>query len=51
MVAVGTDVACGALTKTVGGWQHLHSGTVDLGVSMWLPFGSVPGGQTELQPI
>ncbi len=42
-VAVGTDIAYGALTKTVGGWQHLRSGTVDLGVSMWLAIGSVPG--------
>src|SRR5215213_3245148 len=43
VVAVGTDIAYGALTKTVGGWQHLRSGTVDLGVSVWLAFGSVPG--------
>ena len=43
VVAVGTDIAYGALTKTVGGWQHLRSGTVDLGVSAWLAFGSVPG--------
>jgi uncharacterized membrane protein YfcA len=43
VVAVGTDIAYGALTKTVGGWQHLRSGTVDLGVSLWLAFGSVPG--------
>jgi uncharacterized membrane protein YfcA len=42
-VAVGTDIAYGALTKTVGGWQHLRSGTVDLGISKWLAFGSVPG--------
>src|SRR5215216_3935535 len=42
-VAVGTDIAYGALTKTVGGWRHLRSGTVDLGVSKWLAFGSVPG--------
>jgi uncharacterized membrane protein YfcA len=42
-VAVGTDIAYGALTKTVGGWQHLRNGTVDLGVSAWLAFGSVPG--------
>jgi uncharacterized protein len=42
-VAVGTDIAYGALTKTVGGWQHLRSGTVDMGVSKWLAFGSVPG--------
>ena len=43
VVAIGTDIAYGALTKTVGGWQHLRNGTVDLGVSMWLAFGSVPG--------
>src|SRR5918998_2255204 len=43
VVAIGTDIAYGALTKTVGGWQHLRSGTVDLGVSTWLAFGSVPG--------
>ena len=43
LVAVGTDIAYGALTKTVGGWQHLRSGTVDLGVSGWLALGSVPG--------
>jgi uncharacterized protein len=43
VVAVGTDIAYGALTKTVGGWQHLRSGTVDLGVSLWLAVGSVPG--------
>jgi uncharacterized protein len=43
VVAIGTDIAYGALTKTVGGWQHLRSGTVDLGVSAWLAIGSVPG--------
>src|SRR5215217_5019354 len=43
VVAVGTDIAYGALTKTVGGWQHLRNGTVDLGVSAWLALGSVPG--------
>jgi uncharacterized protein len=43
IVAVGTDIAYGALTKTVGGWQHLRSGTVDLGLSLWLALGSVPG--------
>jgi uncharacterized protein len=42
-VAVGTDIAYGALTKTVGGWQHLRNGTVDLGISAWLAVGSVPG--------
>jgi uncharacterized protein len=43
VVAVGTDIAYGALTKTVGGWRHLRSGTVDLGISAWLACGSVPG--------
>ena len=43
VVAIGTDIAYGALTKTVGGWRHLRSGAVDLGVSKWLAFGSVPG--------
>jgi uncharacterized protein len=43
IVAVGTDIAYGAVTKTLGGWRHLRSGTVDLGISKWLAFGSVPG--------
>src|SRR5215217_52857 len=43
VVAVGTDLAYGAITKTLGGWRHLRSGTVDLGVSKWLALGSVPG--------
>jgi uncharacterized protein len=43
VVAVGTDIAYGAITKTLGGWRHLRSGTVDLGISKWLAFGSVPG--------
>lgn len=43
VVAIGTDLAYGAVTKTVGGWKHLRSGLVDLGVSKWLAVGSVPG--------
>src|SRR4051795_12746503 len=42
-VAVGTDIAYGAVTKTLGGWRHWRSGTVDMGLSKWLAFGSVPG--------
>jgi uncharacterized protein len=42
-VAIGTDLAYGAITKTLGGWRHLRKGTVDLGVSKWLAVGSVPG--------
>ncbi len=42
-VAIGTDLAYGAVTKTLGGWRHWRKGTVDLGISVWLAFGSVPG--------
>jgi uncharacterized membrane protein YfcA len=42
VVAVGTDIAYGAITKTLGGWRHWRNGTVDLGLSKWLAFGSVP---------
>jgi uncharacterized membrane protein YfcA len=43
VMAIGTDLAYGAVTKTLGGWRHMRSGTVDLGVSMWLAVGSIPG--------
>src|SRR4051794_27592232 len=43
VVAIGTDLAYGAVTKTVGGWRLLRRGTVDVGVSTWLAAGSVPG--------
>jgi hypothetical protein len=43
VVAIGTDLAYAALTKTVGGWRHLRKGTVSLGISGWLAMGSVPG--------
>jgi uncharacterized membrane protein YfcA len=43
VVAIGTDLAYGAITKTLGGWRHLRKGTVDLGVSKWLAVGSMPG--------
>jgi uncharacterized protein len=46
VVAIGTDLAYGAITKTVGGWRHVRAGTVDLGVSKWMAFGSVPGSIT-----
>lgn len=42
-VAVGTDIAYGALTKTVGGWRHARMGTVDPRLCAWLATGSVPG--------
>jgi len=42
-VAVGTDIAYGAITKTFGGFQHWKSGTVDVGLSNTMALGSVPG--------
>lgn len=42
-VAVGTDIAYGAVTKTVGGWRHVRMGTVDPRLCAWLATGSVPG--------
>src|SRR5687768_6260171 len=43
VVTIGTDLAYGAITKTVGGWRHLHAGHVDLRLSWWLAAGSMPG--------
>lgn len=42
-VAIGTDLAYGAVTKTLGGWRHLRAGNVDLRLSRYLAYGSVPG--------
>lgn len=42
VTAVGTDLAYGAVTKTVGGWRHVKLKTVDFGISRWMAFGSVP---------
>ena len=42
-VAVGTDLAFAAITKTVGAWQHTRRGTVDLVLVRNLACGSVPG--------
>src|SRR5215210_5345084 len=43
VVAIGTDLAYGAVTKTVSGWRHLRAGHVDLRLSWWLAAGSIPG--------
>lgn len=43
VLAIGTDLMYGAVTKTVGGWRLLRQGTVDLGISRWLAVGSIPG--------
>jgi len=42
VTAIGTDLAYGAVTKTLGGWRHWRKGTVDLGISGWMAIGSVP---------
>jgi len=41
--AIGTDLAYAAVTKTVGGWRHWRSGTVDMKLALWLAVGSIPG--------
>src|SRR5215212_9112270 len=43
VVAVGTDLAYAAVTKTVGGWQHFRNGTVFSRMAFWLAVGSCPG--------
>ena len=42
VTAVGTDLAYGAVTKTVGGYRHFRQGTVDMSLSTWMAVGSVP---------
>ena len=54
VVAVGSDLAYGAITKTVGGWRHFRHGTVDMSLSTWICVGSVPaaiGGVFVLDAI
>lgn len=43
VVAVGTDLAYAAVTKTVGGLRHLMKGTVYRRMATWLAVGSCPG--------
>lgn len=42
-VAVGSDIAYQAVTKTLGGWRHFSLKTVNFGLALWLAAGSVPG--------
>ena len=44
VTAVGPDITYAAVTKSVGGGRHLRLKTVNLGLSLWLALGSVPGG-------
>jgi len=42
VTAVGTDLAYGAITKTLGGWRHFRQRTVHFPLAMWMGVGSVP---------
>ncbi len=44
VTAIGTDIFYAAITKTVGGAQHLRAGTVHKGLAFWMALGSVPAG-------
>ena len=43
VVAIGTDLAYAAVTKTVGGIRHIRAKSVDFGIVIWLGVGSIPG--------
>ena len=43
VVAVGTDLAYAAITKTAGGLLHFRRGTVQTNIAWWLAAGSCPG--------
>ena len=42
VTAVGTDLAYGAITKTLGGWRHFRAKNVFLPLAVWMGVGSVP---------
>ena len=42
VTAIGTDIFYAAITKSVGGVQHLRMKTVHRALAMWLAVGSVP---------
>jgi len=48
MVAVGTDLMWGTLTKSVGAFVHQRQGTVDFSIVKRLALGSVPGALAGL---
>ena len=54
VTAIGTDLAYGAVTKTLGGWRHWRQGTVDFALCGWMALGSVPaasGGVISLKAL
>ncbi|MGH2905544.1 MAG: sulfite exporter TauE/SafE family protein [Solirubrobacterales bacterium] len=50
-LAVGTDIAYQAITKTVGGYKHWKLKTVNFGAVLWLAIGSVPGSILGVQVV
>ncbi|MFT4049308.1 MAG: sulfite exporter TauE/SafE family protein [Solirubrobacterales bacterium] len=50
-LAVGTDIAYQAVTKTVGGYKHFKLKTVNFNAVLWLALGSVPGAILGVQVI
>jgi hypothetical protein len=42
VTAIGTDIFYAAVTKTVGGFQHLRMKTVHRGLAFWMALGAVP---------
>ena len=44
VVAVGTDLVYGAVTKMAGAWLHWRQGTVDVRLSLRIAAASVPAG-------
>jgi hypothetical protein len=51
IVAVGTDLVYGAVTKIAGAWLHWRQGTVDMRLALRLAVGSVPGGVIAVAAI
>jgi uncharacterized membrane protein YfcA len=43
VVAVGSDLAYAAVTKTAGGFLHFRKGRVQASLAFWLAIGSCPG--------
>lgn len=50
-LAVGTDIAYQAVTKTVGGYKHFKLKTINFQAVIWLAMGSVPGALLGVQLI
>src|SRR5690242_1567723 len=43
VLAVGTDLVYGAISKCAGAFMHWRQGTVDMQVVKYLALGSIPG--------